>query len=365
MSVFRNALVLIFYCFLNYFDLKGTLAENSSRTIQLGIIVPLSGHLTEYGTAVQNAFKLAELDHPADFKSLSISYEDSQSDPKIALSAFQKLVSSSQDAIFLWGNAPTEAIAPIAESRKVPLIAMSIGPNVARDKKFVIRSVGPSKDLVRPLAHYIQSRKLHQISLIKAEWIYTEELAKALRSELPEEFKIKEHIFAREEKDFRAIITQLGSKNPDVIGVFLGTGQVSSFFRQLNQLNKKIPTFGADFLASSKEIKDSGPSIDGTVFPHFTVCSTFSSKYLARYGDDTHIAEAVNAYDMAIIFAKVATSLPVAEYNQFFSEMRKVKSYNGVCGEINFRENSEIGGYFEYPASLYVVDQGKIVKFKE
>jgi branched-chain amino acid transport system substrate-binding protein len=337
-------------------------SETSTVKITIGVIVPLSGSLSEYGNAVRNAIEMAKQDAPENFKSLIVLYEDSQSDPKLGVSAFKKLTSSPIDSIFVWGASFSEVIAPLAESIRIPLFAMSISPTLAKGKSYVVRTSGTSDTLVLPLVRYIENHKFKKIALIKTEWSYTEELAKALKQGLGASFVFDEYSFSREETDFRSGLVKLHKRNPDIVGVFLGANQVSQFYRQQFQLKTASPSFGTGFFGSQNEIKNSGPNIEGAVFADFSYCKSFTEKYRQSFGTDTHIAYAVNMYDMAILFAQVANTVAKTDKKAFFEEIRKERNYQGVCETFAYKYSKEVGGYFDYPTSLYRIKNGSVVK---
>jgi outer membrane PBP1 activator LpoA protein len=67
------------------------LSESHPDRFVVGLILPLSGELADYGAALRRGFELAEEDAPERFKYLDLRYQDSQYDQKTALSAFRFL----------------------------------------------------------------------------------------------------------------------------------------------------------------------------------------------------------------------------------------------------------------------------------
>ena len=124
-----------------------------SEKFKVGVIAPLSGPLAEYGLAAKNGIEMAKNKNPENFKNIEFIYEDSQWVPKMALSAFDKLRSVDKVSIVLnWGNPTTEALAPVAELSKTPLIGMTLDPKVGKGKKYVVRSTNASDEFSKLLA---------------------------------------------------------------------------------------------------------------------------------------------------------------------------------------------------------------------
>jgi hypothetical protein len=149
-----------------------------------------------------------------------------------------------------------------------------------------------------------------------------------------------------------------------MIGVFLGSSQTSIFYQQQKQLNQFFPSFGEDSLASQKEINNSGPNVEGAIFPHYLFCEAFTKKYHTKYSNDTHIAHAINMYDIMNVVAKYA---PAAKANKSKSILELIKSDNsshGFCSDFRYKNSLETGGYFDYPTSLYQVKDSKVTTFK-
>ena len=353
---------IFFVCVLDLCAPLRCVAEPAK--VKIGIIAPLSGTFSEYGAAVRNAVDLARSDQPKLFNSTELILEDSQSDSKAAVGAFEKLASTGVDAVVIWGTTPTEAVAPVAERRQIPLIAMSISPSVSKDRKFVIRSIGPAEKLIEPLAKYIIDKGYHQISLLKTEWSYTEEIANALKSRLQKDVRFKQYDFQRDEKDFRSNIAKLSQEKTEALGVLLGTGQISTFFKQLEQSRQSFEMFGTGMFASEKEIADSGSKIQGAIFPDLAVCDTFSEKYTARFNVDAHLAYAVNIYDITLLLGEVVTSLNDMSKSKFFDEIKKTKTHKGICGNFQFIEEGT-SGYFDYPVALYRVKNNKYYRVEK
>lgn len=324
---------------------------------RVGVIVPLSGSLAEYGLAIQNGIKLATLDSGAE-AAIDWVWEDSKSDTKAAVSAFERLASSQGiEMVILWGTTPTEAVAPIAQARGIPLLAMSVSSTVASNRSLVLRTVGDAGWLVQPLVNHLRELNIKRIALLKAQWVYTEELARALSDELGPSVQIETYPFERTDSDFRSAVTKIRNDKFDIVGVFLGAGQIRTFFRQAAELKLATKFFGSDFFGSEKEIDESGPVINGAVFPHLSVCPSFIARYKKQFGDDTHVAYAVNAYDMAELLIQKRDHAQPKE--MLFEALEHAGNNSGVCDNFSYIDQPDVGKYFRYPVALYRVQDGK------
>ncbi len=115
--------------------------------------------MAEYGLAARNGIELAEIQHPDLFTQTEFIYEDSQWDAKTSVSAFSNLSRIKKVSfVFNWGNPTTEAVAPLAEREKVPLIGMTLDSKVAIGKNCVIRSINPAAEFSKKLAEHLKAK---------------------------------------------------------------------------------------------------------------------------------------------------------------------------------------------------------------
>ena len=141
-----------FFCFVFYWLVSLTfigycpqlLAEDKpAHVFRIGVSLPLTGDLAEYGSAVRNGIQLAQSRFPSKFQHLDLLYEDNRYDGKTALTILQKFRASNVDLIYSWGEIPFNAIAPIIEKSKVPLTAYSLDNKAAVNSKFIILTSNP------------------------------------------------------------------------------------------------------------------------------------------------------------------------------------------------------------------------------
>lgn len=97
-----------------------------AEPFRAGVIVPLSGPVAEYGTAISNGIALAQETRPEVFSKCEFTVEDSAYKTTQALSALQKLQTTNKvNLVYVFGGPMGEALAPLAESKRMPLIIES------------------------------------------------------------------------------------------------------------------------------------------------------------------------------------------------------------------------------------------------
>lgn len=273
---------------------------------RFGVSAPLTGILAEYGAAISNGLMLAKEDRKGEYDNIDLILEDSQWDPKIAVSVFNSLhrVRRAQ-LVYSWGNPPNDAIAPVAESLQVPTLAMSSNHEITRDRRFIIRTIPSGEELGILLSEYLSRAGKKKYGIALAEVSYLQGLYAGFKADSEKRGSTVDLIgtFDPTAQDFRSTISAAKRRSYDTLGVFLITGQVQSFYRQLHDQKISLPTFGADFHGSETEIIASGRAIDGAVFPDLKVAPEFRARYKAKFGNDIQVSFAANAYDVASLVA--------------------------------------------------------------
>jgi branched-chain amino acid transport system substrate-binding protein len=344
--------------------LTSSLYAQEQPKFKVGVIAPLSGALSEYGVASKNGIETAIAEHPESFKNIQFIFEDSQWDPKTALNAFIKLTQVDKvNLVYNWGNPTSEAIAPVAERSKIPFLAMSLDESISKNKEYTIRAINRADDFSLRLAEEINKSEFRNIGVILADNTYVRGLFNGLKKYLSKNIQVEEIAsYPIQEQDFKSGIVKIRSKKYDYIGVFLISGQISSFYKQLRQQGVKTPTFGTDFFESSTEIKLAEGGMEGAIYPHLGVDPEFYSKYVAKYNNDYQIAYAGNAYDMAIVMGNLfsdsgSLNLSSAE---IIDKFKTVSNVSGIGGVFSFMNTPENGPHFHYDVQLKIIENGKI-----
>ncbi len=327
------------------------LAQAASPDINtVGISAPLTGDLAVYGNAVRNGVELARANSPLS-RNIRFIYEDNRYDPATAIAAYRKLRErDGASVIYQWGELPLASVAPIAEREHAPLIAMSIDAAPAIGARYIIRSINDPQQIALKVLEYLRSQNHKRIAIITAADPFIDALVGGMRSQISssEVFDVVGGLLATE-KDFKSLIVKLRDAKYDAVGVYLLPGQVSAFYRQASALKLKTFTFGTDVFESSEEIAEARGAMTGAVFPAVDVPAEFSRAYRARYGNETEISYAYNAYVFALRTMELAGN-PAAFDNPevilsgYFTD-RDVLGYRA-------RQSGEAGRFLEFPMVL-------------
>lgn len=346
-------------------------ATAQHQAFKFGISAPLSGVLAEYGAAVRNGVILAIADNPETLnpKAIEIIYEDSQWDPKTAIAAFNALKDIKKvSLIYNWGNPTSEAVAPVAEQYKVPLLAMSSDYAITKNKKYIIRTVPPAAAIGKMLAEHLRKKGYKRLGIVSAENSYVRGLYEGVKAEYTEQGESVDLIeqIALDQQDFKSLVVKIKNRPYDALGVFLISGQVSSFFKQSAVQGLHLPTFGADFFGSQTEINAAGESINGSVFPDLGVTKEFQARYLKRFGNDIQIAFAANAYDVATMVGTLFGSSDSSSLtpDQIVAQIKLMKEFKGAHGTYRYEESAACGPMMATPIAIKGIENNSIVELE-
>ncbi len=264
----------------------GTISNpRNNEAIKIGVILPLTGPAQAAGEASKKVVEMALADlSPAVREKIEIIFEDDQLDPKLTVSAAQKLIQVDRvRALVTYSSAASVAASYVAEKAEIPMIGLGNSSDINLNKKWVVRYVPSSPLLITALENLILKDKYKKIAIIwnqadgpKAN---ADETAKRLPT-LGYEIVANESV-AKGENDFRTAIAKLKSAKPDVVIVYLSP-QVGSFAKQIQDLGWEVPLVGILNFESSGQIKIAEGALDNQLFVG-DQNADFLNKYFAKY----------------------------------------------------------------------------------
>ncbi len=268
-------------------------AAAKDRPLRVGVIATSTGPVGSYGVAVHNGITLAR--EELHDNSTLYYFENVEYDSKQAVTAFQKLVNSDRvDIIYVWGVNFCVALAPLAEANKKLMIAECVCEEVDVNRNYVQRFMTGSSRYMQAQLKVLREKGVKKIGVVLTENTYLEEMLRALTVSLrKDESVVVLDRFGPASNDFRSTLTALRNSPVDALGVFLTTGQIGTFYKQLRvQKLHSIPTFGTNFFDSESERLNAQGSMDGALYVTDHVPDDFAKRYQERFqiNDDLNFA---------------------------------------------------------------------------
>jgi branched-chain amino acid transport system substrate-binding protein len=326
-------------------------AAPAGTTVTIAHAGPLTGSIAHLGKDDENGVALAIAQAndkkitigglPVTFKMVS---EDDQADPKVGTTVAQKLVDAKVAAVVGHLNSGvTIPASDIYAKAGIPVISGSAtNPTLTeRGLKNVFRTVGRDDQQGPAIAAYIAGElKGKKVAIIDDKTAYGEGIAAEVEKTLK---AAKVNIVAHErttdkETDFKAILTKIKAKSPDVVfhGGMDATG--GPLLKQARELGIKAVFAFGDGACTNEMSKLAGPASEGMAcsqagLPAEAASKDFKDSFTKKYGEIKQYAPYFYDGAMAMIEAmKKADSTDPAKFMPMISQV----SFTGATGKVEF-----------------------------
>ena len=332
-------------------------AGATGDTIKIGGLAPLTGDVSVYGVAVDNGVKMAVEEINADGGVLGKQIEyivyDEKGDATEAVNAYNKLVQS-DNVVAIVGDVtskPTLAVAQQAAKDKIQLITASgTAENITQAGENIFRAcfIDPFQgELMASYASKKLEKKtaaiIYNISDDYSKGLY--EAFEAAAGDLGIEV-VQVEGYGKGTVDFKAQLTNIKSKNPDVIFLPVYYQDVALIAVQAKELGIEAQFLGADgWDGVIGQVDESNmDAVNGAYF-----CSQYSaqsddpnlqaflSKYKETYGMDAS-QFAVLGYDAMKMLAQAISEAGSTDSAAITSAMAAI-DFTGLTGHMTFDEN--------------------------
>jgi branched-chain amino acid transport system substrate-binding protein len=334
----------------------GTARAVVTQTVKIAHAGPLTGGIAHQGKDDENGVHLA-IDQANEKKiriggkliRFEMQSEDDQGDPKIGTLVAQKLVDAKVAAVIGHLNSGVSIPASeIYDKAGIPMISGSAtNPALTeRGLNTVFRTIGRDDQQGPAIALYIaRELKAKRVALADDKTAYgeglTNEVEKFLKSATVQ--VVGRERTTDKETDFKAILTKIKARNPDV--VFYGGMDMTGgpMLRQARELGiKAIFAFG-DGACTDEMSQLAGPAAEGLVCsqagpPREAASPEFTKAFNAKFGKIQQYSPLYYDATNAVIEAmKAADSIDPA---RFRPELFKI-SFSGATGTIRFDDKGD------------------------
>jgi branched-chain amino acid transport system substrate-binding protein len=333
--------------------------------IKIGHVSPVSGPNSHLGKDMENGAKMAVEDLAAKGVKIGgkpvkfvIQFEDDGGDPKQGTTAAQKLVDAKvQGVIGHLNSGTTIPASKIYYDAGIPQISPAATSPVYTKQKFntAFRVVANDNKLGGTLGAYaVQKLGAKKIAVIDDRTAYgqgvADEFLKGAKKAMPGVQVVGKEFTNANATDFNAILTNIKSKNPDLV-FFGGMDSVGGpLLRQMKALGINAKFMGGDGVCTDALYRlSAGAAADGVV-----TCAEaggvtaemqknmddFRARYKKKYGQEVQLY-APYVYDAIMTMADAMEKANSSEPAKYLPVLAKIK-HQGVTGLIEFDPYGDI-----------------------
>jgi len=344
------------------------------QTVKIGSASPLTGPQAHIGIDIRNGVQLAIEDlnmQGVEIGGRKVKFEmvaeDDEANPTKATTVAQKLVDAKVAAVV--GHFNSGASIPASKvyaDGGVPQISpSSTNPDYTlKGFKTTFRVVAHDGQQGPTLARFaINNLKAKNIAVIDDSTAYGQGLAdnfEATVKSLGGKIIAREHTTDKD-TDFKAILTRIKGRKPDLI-MFGGIDpQAGPMIKQMKDLGIKAGFVGGDGMQTPNFIKLAGDAAEGAMASipglpkdQMPGGKTFLEKYKTKFNQEVELF-APMGYDAVFVFVEAMKRAGSADPAKFLPEIGKT-DYRGVIGPIAFDEKGDLKNG---PITIYVVKGGR------
>ncbi|MFN7824938.1 MAG: ABC transporter substrate-binding protein [Pseudobdellovibrionaceae bacterium] len=337
------------------FALTSGCTKKNSNEIVVGHFGSMTGADATFGQSTDEGIRLAIDEVNAaggvNGKKIKLITMDTQGKSEEAASVVTRLIEQEKVVAVLGEVASTRSLAaaPIAQAKKIPMITpSSTNPKVTEVGDYIFRVcfIDPFQGTV--MAKFaVENLKAKKVAILRE---VSSDYSMGLSDFFIAKFKelggeiVADASYQNQDKDFKAQLTQIKSKNPEAIFVPGYYTQVGLIARQARELGIKAPLMGGDGWDSSKLFEIGGEAVNGGYFSnHYSTDSTdpaaieFMAKFKAKYNKSPDGLSAAG-YDAAQVLVAAMKTLPEVTPSALREAIAKTTNFPGATGNITINE---------------------------
>lgn len=357
-------------------------APKDPKVIKLGAILAMSGPANRYGKVMNQGIQLAieEINAKGGLNGIKLEavIEDHKSGvAKEGVAAMNRLLSLHDVKMVLTSfSAPTLAIAPIADEKKVLLLnGGGVSNSLVGASKYLFHNRSLASDLGKAaLAHALGLKKKKMAQLV---W-KNDAGESVLRAAKPFWLGLGGKISATESVDVGAAnidtqIAKIRASKPDFVALWLFSPETGLALKRLREFGYKNPIIGIEFTPDVKKV--AGDAANGfeytsdffTPSEQYPWSKSFADAYKKRFGEDPDFY-AANYYENVYVAFEALKRAREANGGDYYSgdivaaAIRKNPKFKSVYGgEMKYKAN----GVAQKRTALFRIEKGerKFIKY--
>ena len=328
----------------------------TDKTVKIGVLLGLSGLGSQIGQWILNGAEIATAQLAASGgPKFAIVAEDSQWNPQKGVEGFNKLTNVDKiDVLLSGGSSVMQAIAPIADERK--LVLMNVGaqsPNMAGIGKFTFSALQLSDFDTSVLAKYAYNTLKYR----KIATLYVNnDTGKFNQAALADFFKAAggtitaQEAFKSNETNYGVQVAKIRSTNPDAIYIVGTPAELPFAVKQTRQFAPNVPVLSYAAVESREFVNAAGDTANGIIYTTtaFDPASkdpsivAFANAYEGKYHEKPSSPYIGYGYDAVMIIAQAMKQNGGNAGEALRARIYATRRFPGIMGENVFRDDGTV-----------------------
>lgn len=355
-------LLLIFLLIAAPCSAESEVEQAGSGKINLGVIVPLTGPLAFFGNDFVRTFNIVSEDHPGIKDVLNVLWEDSAYDSKQAVSVFNKLVSIDKaDIVLSFGGPMLSALAPIAQSKKIPFFATESEKSDCRGREYCSLFRNEEDEWGRATWKALRKYGKKKIGIVKNQNQFMNTFVNAIARTKGDGESVEVLLdVSPDTVDLRSSVLTLKNKDVDALGVYFLPGSHHGFLNALKSANKRYFFFGVEEFLVKENNVGYEDIIDGALVVAPGYVDSYKDRFESKYGYSAGFFYTPAFYDFLILLADIIGKNPELRGIDLVKAMRFKGERSGVSGKYSVKVSDEGVHSYSFPISVYKVNKGGV-----
>lgn len=343
----------------------------NTKSTQVAAVLPLTGSAAQIGSWQQHGIDLAieKINQQGGYqgKPITVTYEDSQSDPKTGVAALQKILATSKPpVVFSSLSSVSSAVLPILNQNQITsmLLAVSL-PGITERSSWTFRCNLGSEEEAEAMATYLGTTPIRRVAVAYINDEFGVGAVSIFRKAAQQhQFEVTmAEAYTQDSSDFRTLITKLRSTNPEAIYVIGYVKASILLIKQLRELGITTQVMGNMALSVPSFLQLGGQSLDGAIFTvtlfdpkgQRPELKAFVEAYQTRYQEEPNFFSAF-AYDGMMLIEQAGKKQGFSS-EKIREGLLEVRDYPGVLGSLTVQPNRTI----KFPIQIVQNKKGVLV----
>lgn len=342
------------------------------KEIKIGAILPLTGPAAQFGQYAKEGIELAleEIKTEDSAVRLRVLFEDSQGDPKNAVSIVNKFIKIDKVRVILvLTSSETMAIAPIITKEKVVTFTGTLLPAITDQSPYLFRNATHLSQETHFMAKFLVEEKgkpsVGVIYINNDAGLVAEKEFRNKYTEYGGKI-VAEESYNPGDTDFRTQLSKIKERDPEYLYI-LSYKEYGLIMKQAREMGLKSHFIGTTTFEDPSGVRVARDAAEGAIYtvsafdPNSSVpvLMEFQKKYIEKYGRKAELYAALMRDNIHIL--ALALKSDPKDPDQLKEVILKIGIFQGASGETKFLPNRDV----EKPLTLKVIRNGSFQFLKQ